>query len=350
MNEPNFGVSLRAKSISKLALAVFVAILAWMFASTKGAIPESARFPFIWFGLVGHLLEAFAEELFGATIGAIVVFWLFEKQTMKKIEEELRNPLTFLYKLRAEELFEIFAIRMNKIRGIPIAAASDAIRIVDNQFNERSYIHRYKARYALGKVRNEKYREIVVTYEYSPMVWIDRQLRFRCYLPNEFEVRTATLVKGYELSWAFLSDPSTSSVLPVDAFSLERSTLIRGDERIPIVVRKTRDEPHWIEFESDELRGLLHTDILAFQFRVLQANRYKFVADVITDCVSDYTVECDYKKATDVDSVFPSVFVLSSTAVNINSADSESVSVSTRGWALPQGGVTFSWGEGGNVG
>jgi hypothetical protein len=345
MDEPKNEIPARARSISKLVLAVFVVVLAWMFASAKEAIPEPAKFPFFWFGPVGNLLKALAEELFGATIGAIVVFWLFEKQTMKKIEDELRNPLTFLHKLRAEELFEVFALRMNKIRGIPVAAAGDAIRLVDEQFNGRFYAHRYKARYALGKIRENNYREIVVTYEYSPMAWTDRQLRFRCYLPKEFEVRSATLVKGYELSWAFLSENAPSDVLPADAFRLDKAMLIRGDERIPIVVRKTRDEPHWVEFESEELRGLSNTDVLAFQFRVLQANRYKFVSDVVTDCILDYAVECDYKKASDVDSVFPSVFVLSSAAVTVSSTDSESVSVTTRGWALPQGGVTFSWGE-----
>jgi hypothetical protein len=75
-----------------------------MFASAKESIPPDARFPFGWFGPVGNLIEALAEELFGATIGALVVFFLFEKQTMKKIENELRNPLTFIHKLEPIKL------------------------------------------------------------------------------------------------------------------------------------------------------------------------------------------------------------------------------------------------------
>jgi hypothetical protein len=63
MDEPKNEIPARARSISKLVLAVFVVVLAWMFASAKEAIPEPAKFPFFWFGPVGNLLKALAEEL-----------------------------------------------------------------------------------------------------------------------------------------------------------------------------------------------------------------------------------------------------------------------------------------------
>ena len=89
-------------------------------------------------------------------------------------------------------------------------------------------------------------------------------------------------------------------------------------------------------------------NVIQVRLKVLQWNDYQFIADIATDTIFDYTAECSFKKADDIYSVFPGSYLLSSENVDIDGPDLDrrEVSVTTRGWALPQGGVVFSWNSG----
>ena len=174
----------------------------------------------------------------------------------------------------------------------------------------------------------------------------DRPLRFRCYIPQDYEISTAKKLKGYEWSWAFLGSSSGCQTLPENAFCVDRILVTRGEETIPVRFTCTRLESRWIEWESEKIAGLCETDVLRVEFRVLQSNDYGLVADTVTDCILSYTDECSYQDARDIRLVFPHESLLSSEAISIDGPRPGYVSVSSSGWTV-HGGVVFSWGSDG---
>ena len=157
------------RALSPWGVSFGILVLMWMFLSAKSAIPPYLRFPFEdWMGPFGNFVKAISEEVFGAAIGTIVIFWFFEKRTMHKIEAELRNPLTFVNKLDPNELRKALAVRLHGMRGIPINAATAILQLLDSRILERgNYLKNFKVKYRLGALRHDNYREITVICEYN---------------------------------------------------------------------------------------------------------------------------------------------------------------------------------------
>ena len=290
----------------------------------------------IGMGLIVAAFAVFGYELLRHVSGTV--------REAKKLDEGYQA-----ISLATQEMQELVH-RVRPVVGVPSDVAEGVTGALDKCASSRRCIERYHVEYELGRLREDGYREIHVSYSYQPIsAWIPRKLRFRCLLTTtKFDTSPDSIdLPGYEFSWSFLPHATGElDALPADALSGIEVVVRRSGKRERVTVQGANSATQrCLEFETEgDVANLTRDDVISVKFTVLQSDDFSFVSDRVRHCVFDYNARCFVgQAAVDLAGVSAGEFLCTSADAPIDAADLRMVVVESRGWVLPRGGVSFSW-------